>query len=208
MTRTRYYEELKELARAKRALYGLTTPRVLKTDFRRIFKEEGIQLDYWDGPLKKVRGAYFNDEHGKTIMIGKRLPNEPCVFTMAHEYKHHLTDQDKAVPLGCMEPTPESDAIEIGAEIFAAEFIFPEALFKQHMEERSISPGRCTAENLVRLKHETKTTLSYAALRKLAIWLNFAPATLQASGWHAIEDRLGLGYRRFVRAKTFSVRSR
>jgi Zn-dependent peptidase ImmA (M78 family) len=198
VTRSEYYESLKRLARERRDHYGLCKPRVLKSDFRRIFKEEQIRLDYWPGPLRNLRGAYFNDQFGKSIMVAKRLPQEPLLFTLAHEYKHHLTDRDNGI-VRCLGGE-SSDVLEIGAEVFAAEFIYPERLFSEHLAERGVGPGQCNAETLVLLKHQTKTTLSYAALRKRAIWLRFADDSLPTSGWQALEDRLGLGYRRFLRA--------
>lgn len=197
MTRNDYYESLKILARKRRELYGISGPRALKSDFKRIFKAEGIRLDYWRGPLKKLRGAYFNDDFGPSIMVANHLPQEPFVFTLAHEYKHHLTDQDESV-VHCI--SAESKAIiEIGAEVFAAEFIYPEALFLSDMQARSVGPGQCTAKILVRFKHETKTTLSYAALRKRAIRLGFGDESLPTAGWRRLEEEMGFGFRRFIR---------
>jgi Zn-dependent peptidase ImmA (M78 family) len=180
---------MKTLARAQRQKYGIDGPRVLRTDMRRIFKEEGIRVDYWDGPMKKIRGAYFNDHLGQTIMILRTLPADPCVFTMAHEFKHHLVD--KNVGLVMCENTPASQMIEIGAEVFAAEFLFPEECFRTHMAQMGIGPLGCKAETLVRLKHETKTTLSYSGLVKLAVWLKFsAEGALPTSGWQKLEERI------------------
>jgi hypothetical protein len=42
-----YYEELKTLARQVRAENGLSTPRVLRSDMRRIYKAYGIRIDLW-----------------------------------------------------------------------------------------------------------------------------------------------------------------
>src|SRR5438270_13009923 len=78
--RFQYYERMKVLARESRAAHGIAGPRVLRSDMKRIFKEEGITFDYWPGPLKKIRGAYFNDEAGATIMIRKGLPPDPSIF--------------------------------------------------------------------------------------------------------------------------------
>lgn len=69
MNRTAYYEEMKALARAKRQEFGIAGPRVLRSDFKRIFKKEGIAFDYWNGPLKAIRGAYLCDDLGPTIMV-------------------------------------------------------------------------------------------------------------------------------------------
>src|ERR1700677_1287943 len=83
-------------------------------------------------------------------------------------------------------------AIEIGAEVFAAEFIYPERLFVEHLELRNISFGLCTQESLVLLKFETKTSLSYTALRKRAIRLGYANESLPLTGWRNLENALGV----------------
>lgn len=65
--------------------------------------------------------------------------------------------------------------MEIGAEVFSAELLFPDADFAGHMERLGIKRGGCLPETLVRLKHETGTTLSYAGLAIKAERLWFAP---------------------------------
>jgi Zn-dependent peptidase ImmA (M78 family) len=52
--------------------------------------------------------------------------------------------------------------VEIGAEIFAAELIYPEGEFRSHLEQMGIGTDGCTAEVLVRL-----TQRKYAN----AVWL-------------------------------------
>ena len=184
-----YYEKLKVLARETRRAHGIQGPRVLRTDMKRIFKAEQIKLDYWPGPLKKIRGAYFNDENGATIMIKKDLPADPCVFTMAHELKHHLVDKGEAL-LAC-EETPVNQMIEIGAEVFAAEFLFPEACFREQMEKMGVGTMQCDAKTLVYVKRNTQTTLSYAGLSKLAIWLHYAAdGSLPKTGWKKLEEQM------------------
>jgi Zn-dependent peptidase ImmA (M78 family) len=184
-----YYEELKQLARDVRHEYGVTAPRVLRSDLKRIYKDKGITLDYWPYRLKGLRGAYFNDENGVSIMVSKDLPDDPLVFTMAHELKHHLVDSSLGL-VNCINKNINRP-IEIGAEVFAAEFLFPEASFIQLMEDMGVEQGQCTAEEIVRLKHETKTTLSYTGLVKKAEWLNFAIAgSLPQSGWKRLEEQI------------------
>lgn len=189
MTRSDYYEQMKELARQTRSQYGLTTPRVLKSDLRRIYKDQGIRIDLWDRKFKRLRGAYFNDDLGPTVVIVKGLPDDPTIFTMAHELKHHLADGD--LPIACCEANPRNEMIEIGAEVFAAELIFPEASFSQMLQERGIEPGHCTAETLVHLKRNTQTTLSYAGLAKRAEFLHFAtPGAFERVMWKKLEEQI------------------
>ena len=174
MSRSRYYEDLKLLARDVRGKFGLTSPRVLRSDLRRIYRDEGIRIDLWPYKLRKLRGAYFNDDAGPTVMLAKGLPEDPMVFTMSHELKHHLTD--RACALSYCDPSNQLDSIEIGAEIFAAELIYPEDDFGRDLERLGARSGSCEAEALVRLKRETRTTLSYAGLAKRAEFMGYAPS--------------------------------
>src|SRR5690348_3498925 len=123
MLRTQYYNQLKALAREIRSRYDLTTPRVLRSDLRRIYRDQGVAIDLWPHKLRNLRGAYIHDEHGASVMLAKGLPEDPMVFTMAHELKHHLTDSD--LSLSYCDLSNEREPIEIGAEVFAAELIYP-----------------------------------------------------------------------------------
>lgn len=172
LLRSAYYERMKQLAREVRSDFGLVTPRVLKSDLRRIYKKYGIKIDLWPHGLKKVQGAYFNDENGVSVLIDKRLPNDPLIFTLAHELKHHLVDS--ALGLSYCGSSNDTEPIEIGAEVFAAELIFPEQDFATQLLSMGVNYGSCKPENLVRLKHETRTTLSYMGLVKRTEFLGFA----------------------------------
>jgi Zn-dependent peptidase ImmA (M78 family) len=139
--------------------------------------------------MKSLRGAYFNDEYGISVMISKKLPEDPMVFTMAHELKHHLVDSSRGI-VNCIDKSV-AEPIEIGAEIFAAEFLFPEEIFKEHMDSMNVGKGQCTQETLVKIKHETKTTLSYAGLVKKAEWLEFAvKGSIPQKGWKSLEEKI------------------
>ncbi len=189
MNRSVYYDEMKELARSTREKYGLTTPRVIKSQLRGIYRDQGIKIDLWPHRMREVRGAYFNDELGPTVMLVKGLPEDPMIFTMAHELKHHLVDRE--LSMACCSDRNANQHIEIGAEIFAAEFIFPEQDFLVALAEKGISTGNCTAEAIVRLKHETRTTLSYAGLAKRATFLGLAPAgSLDGVRWKKLEEEI------------------
>ena len=189
MLRSQYYDELKALARETRRRFSLVSPRVLRSDLRRIYKTERITIDLWPFRLKKLRGAYFSDEIGATVMLAKGLPEDPTVFTMCHELKHHLVDRH--LSLSYCDASNESDPIEIGAEIFAAELIYPERDFEKHLAEMGVSRGRCEHQHLVKLKRLTRTTLSYAGLAKRAEFMDFAPAgSLARIRWKKLEEEL------------------
>jgi Zn-dependent peptidase ImmA (M78 family) len=177
------------LAGKIRDQYGLETPRVLKSDLRRIYKDQGIQIDLWPYKLKKLRGAYFYDEDGASVMLAKGLPDDPTIFTMGHELKHHLVDRDNIISL--CDPSNQSTEIEIGAEIFAAELIYPEQMFQDNLIGMGVTMGSCIPKDLVKLKRETQTTLSYAGLAKRAEFLGLAPQKSLANiAWKKLEESI------------------
>lgn len=187
VNRSQYYEEMKLLARDMRARFGLLSPVVKLSDLRRMYRELGIKVDLWPHRLKNLRGAYFLDEAGPSVMVARQLPTEQRIFTMGHELKHHLVDRAET---RCMELAGNS-TIEIGAEVFAAELVFPEGDFKDEMCRMQIHPGSCTAEHIVRLKHDTRTTLSFTALAKRAAWLAYAvPGRLDNVRWRKLDEQI------------------
>lgn len=189
MNRSDYYADMKKLARETRAKYGLTTPRVLKSHMRKIYSNLGIKIDLWPHRMRQLRGAYFNDEFGFTVMLAKGLPDDPMIFTMGHELKHHLVDRD--LPVACCSDRNANQHIEIGAEIFAAELIYPEEDFALALSKKGIASGACTPEDIVRLKRETGTTLSHTGLAKRAMFLGFAnPGSLIDIQWKKLEVKI------------------
>ena len=189
MSRTEYYRQMRLLAGQIRDQYDLKTQRVLKSDLRRIYKDQGIHIDLWPYKLRKLRGAYFNDAEGASVMLARGLPDDPMIFTMGHELKHHLVDRDNIVAL--CDPSNQSAEIEIGAEIFAAEMIYPENMFRDDLLRLGVTMGSCTAEMLIALKRETKTTLSYAGIAKRAEYLGFAPQnSLAKIAWKKLEESI------------------
>ncbi len=189
MTRSEYYRQMRLLAVQIRDQYGLQTPRVLKSDLRRIYKHQGIQIDLWPYKMKKLRGAYFNDEQGPSVMLAKGLPDDPMIFTMGHELKHHLVDRGDIVAL--CDPSNQSAQIEIGAEIFAAELIYPEQMFRDDLVGLGVTMGACTPEQIVALKRDTRTTLSYTGLAKRAEFLGIAAQnSLGRIAWKKLEEKM------------------
>ena len=169
-----YYEDLKALARQVRAEHGLSSPRVLPGDMMRIYAQHGIVLDEWPYRFRNLRGAFINDHLGTTIMIAKGLPQDPMVFTMAHELKHFFRDRDLGISY--CDQSNLNKSLEIGAEIFAAELLFPDRDFIAQMKLMGIRTDQCLPKDLIRLKRQTGTTLSYAGLAIKAERLGFAPS--------------------------------
>ena len=169
-----YYEDLKALARQVRAEHGLSSPRVLPGDMMRIYAQYEIELDEWPYRFRNLRGAFINDHLGTTIMIAKGLPQDPMVFTMAHELKHFFRDRDLGISY--CDQSNLNKSLEIGAEIFAAELLFPDRDFIAQMKLMGIRTNQCLPKDLIRLKRQTGTTLSYAGLAIKAERLGFAPS--------------------------------
>lgn len=169
-----YYEDLKQLARQVRAENGLTSPRVLISDLARIYAKHEIVIDEWPYRLRHLRGAFINDDLGMTVMVAKGLPQDPMVFTLAHELKHFFRDRDLGTSY--CDQSNLNKTLEIGAEIFAAELLFPDRDFVGHMRAMGIHRDQCLPKTLICLKRQTGTTLSYAGMAIKAERLGFAPS--------------------------------
>jgi len=174
MNRQAYYEELKLLARQVRAENGLRSPRVLPSDLRRIYERHGIVIDSWPYRFRHLRGAFISDHLGTTVMLASGLPQDPMVFTMAHELKHFF--RDRHLGASYCDQSNLDKAVEIGAEIFAAELLFPDQDFIKHMHLLRVGRDQCLPKTLIQLKRKTRTTLSYAGLAIKAERLGYAPA--------------------------------
>ena len=174
MNTQKYYEDLKQLAREVRAEHGLTSPRVLPSDLMRIYDCYGIEIDQWPYRFRNLRGAFINDHIGPTVMLAKGLPQDPMVFTMAHELKHFFRDRDLGISY--CDQSNLNKSLEVGAEIFAAELLFPDRDFMSHMNAMGIRRDQCLPKSLIQLKRKTGTTLSYAGLAIKAERLGYAPS--------------------------------
>jgi Zn-dependent peptidase ImmA (M78 family) len=186
-----YYDYFKRLARQVRAENGLNSPRVTPSDMRRIYFRNGIEIDLWPYRLRNLRGAFICDKLGTTVMLAKNLPQDPMVFTMAHELKHFYRDRNLGVSY--CDQSNITKTLEIGAEIFAAELIFPDRDFIAQLNKMRIRKDQCLPRTLVELKHTTRTTLSYAGLAIKAERLRFAPANslTKVKTWRKLERLYG-----------------
>ena len=203
MNTQKYYEDLKLLARQVRAEHGLTSPRVLPGDLRRIYAHYGIEVDEWPYRFRNLRGAFIDDDLGPTVMIAKGLPQDPMVFTMAHELKHFYRDRHLGVSY--CDQSNLGKTLEIGAEIFAAELLFPDKDFVSQMCTMRVGTNQCLPRTLVRLKQKTMTTLSYAGLAIKAERLGYAPprSLTTIKTWRKFEEIYG---ERARRVPTYSWR--
>jgi len=170
------------------------------SDLKKIYKAEGIdRVDYYDGfKSTRIRGAYFNDVAGCSVMINKKLIRvlDPKIFTLAHELKHHLMDEVHAVSL-CSNDN-EHIVMEKAADAFASELIYPTSMFIADMQARDIGKGMCSPEDIVRLKHETRTTLSHAGIALRAQRLGYGlPEAFGGIKWDTLRDELYPEYQFF-----------
>ena len=163
------YNEVRQFALKLRLDYGISGPRLTKTDIRRIYKDENIRLDYRFG-FKNVRGAYYPPPLGPSVVVSRTIPEEPQIFTLAHELKHHFFDQE--ISLSPCAASNQDAIVEKSAEVFAAELMFPQELFHENMGHIGVK-GLCAAEDIVHLKMHTQTTLSYAGICKMAEFLGY-----------------------------------
>ena len=174
------YEEIKSLAREKRLSYNIKSDQISLSLIRKIYKTEGIKLT---SPIstkwrfKKLRAAYFNDGYEAEVLINNKLPKEARIFSLIHELKHHFTDTGllDGNMLSCSDISYNSQPIiEKLAEVFAAEFLFPEQEFLQTIKEYGITPQNIQPEFVVRYKKRLgNVPISYTFLKKRLEWFKF-----------------------------------
>lgn len=166
-----YYRRMRQLAGEKREKLSLSTPDITLSRIRKIYRAEGITIDKCSGRLRKVKAAYFCDQYGCSVLLNMRLPEIPRLFAMIHELKHHYEDRDQ-LRCFCQEVYDSSPIIEIGAEVFAAEFIFPEEEFRSYvtsfMKGKEILP-----EDVVHMKYHCPAKVSYQFFTKSLERLGF-----------------------------------
>jgi Zn-dependent peptidase ImmA (M78 family) len=124
-------------------------------------------------------------------MLATGLPQDPMVFTMAHELKHFFRDRDLGISY--CDQSNLSQTVEVGAEIFAAELIYPDQDFIKHMRVLRVGRDQCLPRTLVQLKLKTRTTLSYAGLAIKAERLGYAPpcSLTRIKTWRKLESIYG-----------------
>lgn len=165
------YEEVRLLAQEKRALYAVNSSRLGLQTIRNIYKAEGISIHYYPKRLRNLRAAYFNDDEGCDVLLNKDLPDEAKIFSLAHELKHHYLDRN-IIPKSiiCSLQYSNEPLIEKTAEVFAAEFVWPEQEFIRSAAEYGISAENCTPQLIVCFKRQINIPISYTFLVKRLEW--------------------------------------
>lgn len=174
MTASEYYQQMRYLALAKRAEYNIETASLNLTVVRGIYKKEGIRIDRWDVRGRKIKAAYFCGDNDISVLINKNIPMLPRLFALVHELKHHYVDQEsiRGGDLKCGDYNA-NEIIEKGAEVFAAEFIYPESEMLELTKVLGIQNGTCTAEKVVEFKRNCPAKVSYTFLVKRFEWFQF-----------------------------------
>jgi Zn-dependent peptidase ImmA (M78 family) len=203
MSRNAYYENLKVLARAKRAEHGVDTAAFGLREIRGIYRTEGIVIDQYPLPAK-IKALYMCADDDFSVAVQPKLPNEPKIFALVHELKHHYCDREKlgAGVIHCGD-YDRNELIEKGAEVFAAEFIYPEAEFGRDIAARGITTW--SAEDVIDLTRDCKAKVSYMFLCKRLEWFKLvAPGTFAGVKFQKLErDIYGVPfYHRLHRART------
>lgn len=165
-----YYEQTKLLARQKKNLYLGEARYFGLREIKKIYTTEGIRIHYKDQGLKKLKAAYFNDVDGVDVLVNKKLPSDVRLFALVHELKHHYADSDglKGI-IACYDEQPH---IEKSAEVFAAEFIWPEAMFLQDMNDFGLTKMNCTPEKIINFKRRYDMPVNYIFIRKRLEWFS------------------------------------
>lgn len=165
--RAEYYRQCRILAQAKRAEHCVITDTLNLLVMQKIYKAEGITLDRRKLKGNRLKAAYYCDEGVCSVLVNTTLPREPRLFAMTHELKHHYMDQEQ-IRQGQIEcgDYNANELIEKGAEVFAAEFIYPEQEMRQLLGQMQITNTNCTAESIVDLKRACNACVSYTFLVK------------------------------------------
>lgn len=167
MNRWMYYQQMRKLALAKRAEHKVKTDLLNLAFMRGIYRAEEIRIDRWDTQGWKIRAAYFCDHDDLSVLLNKNLPREPRLFSLAHELKHHYVDRSiiQGGQIRCGDYNA-NEAIEIAAEVFAAEFIYPEAEMRERVNEFGITGQSCSPNKVVEFKRTCPALVSYSFIVK------------------------------------------
>jgi len=185
------YDALKALARQKRGEYGVQTSTLNLTLVKNIYRAEGVAIDPWKLSAR-IRAVYMSEDNDPSVMLNRDLPKQPKLFALIHELKHHYCDRDviEAGHIRCGDYNANRE-IEVAAEVFAAEFIFPEAEFVELVKELGLMKSKVTPEDIVRFKRAAPPVVSYQFLRKRFEFLNLAPRGEYAKvQFTKLEDRM------------------
>lgn len=182
---------MESLAREVREKYADKLVKVNLTSLKAIYKAEGLELEYRSINSARIRAMYFCDEVGCTVMVKKELRMEQKLFSMAHELKHHLADRDdiEAGTYFCGDYHANA-RVEVGAEVFAAELIYPRSEVIREWSSFGLS-AQCSAEDIVRFKVRFGRPISYRTLlKRLELCKLVVTSRFDGTKFKVLEDKL------------------
>ncbi|HMB84376.1 MAG TPA: ImmA/IrrE family metallo-endopeptidase, partial [Terriglobales bacterium] len=177
------------LAREKRADYGVDTGSFGLREVRAIYKQEGIRIDYWRLP-RKIKALYMCDDGDCSVALQRTIPYEPKLFALIHELKHHYRDRAAlgASVIHCGD-YDANELIEKGAEVFAAEFIYPQAEFADDLENLGLAVRQ--ASDVVEFKRSCKAKVSYRFIcKRLERLGQISPGQFDGMQFQKLEEKL------------------
>jgi Zn-dependent peptidase ImmA (M78 family) len=187
--RNDYFETMKRLAREKRVLYSVQTTAFGLREVRAIYRAEKLKIDAWKLP-SKVKAVYMCEDDICSVALQPTLPPEPKLFALVHELKHHYCDQDRlnAGEIKCGDYNA-NEVIEIGAEVFAAELIYPEEEFR--INASAFRAGPWVAEDIVRFKKTCGARVSYTFIQKrLELFSFIIPGQFRTVQFKKLEEHM------------------
>ena len=95
-----------------------------------------------------------------SVALQENIPYEPKLFALIHELKHHYKDR-AALGSGVIScgDYDANELIEKGAEVFAAEFIYPEAEFEGDLDKLGLTVRE--PADVVAFKRACQAKVSY-----------------------------------------------
>ncbi len=166
MYNSQLYEAMKDIARIKRQEYGVTHQNIGLQKVREIYKEEGVKITTREGGFGNLRAAYFSDQLGNEVLLNGKLPADQRLFSLLHEFKHHLVDQQELSGISFCRKYGEQPATEIAAEVFAAEFIWPETDFISMVRDFGLTSSNTSPSLIVAFKRSSQMPVSYKFINK------------------------------------------
>jgi Zn-dependent peptidase ImmA (M78 family) len=165
MDRQLHYQRIRDLARRKRTEHAVQTGSFGVREIRAIYRKERVLIDIRKLP-SCLKAIYLVQDGEASVAVQKDLPDEPKIFALMHELKHHWFDQEliKSEAFSCGDYNA-NELEEKGAEVFAAEFIYPDAELFDDLQTCNGSVWR--PEDIVRFKRDhCRAKVSYTFIRK------------------------------------------
>jgi Zn-dependent peptidase ImmA (M78 family) len=190
--RSDYYQAIRALALAKRRTYGVETTTFNLRKLRQIYSAEAIVIDI-RSMTPRIKAIYMCADGDYSVAIRQGLPEIPKLFALVHELKHHWADREPIYE-GVLTCGGYNENALISAEVFAAEFIYPEDEFvadiELFMENNSLA--KLLAEDVVHYKRNgCRAKVSYTFIRKRLERLGrVAPGEFQNVQFQKLEEKL------------------